>query len=220
LAPHSLLLAQSAAHHHAKEHHEMGTLSNVKHERFAQERAAGRTITESWRIASGTRSRYSASVVGLREDVLARIAELRDDQQDVRRRIIDAAAAKLEVSAEAVISELAKLAFANMADYISIGADGEPVLDFASLTRDQAAAIQEITIDEFSEGRGADARRVRRVKFKLANKRTALMALGTHLGIFVSGPTLQLDLVNTAPAPRQPTAAEWEAELNAGEYDE
>lgn len=88
------------------------------------------------------------------------------------------------VSAQRVVLELAKLAFANMADYMRVGRDGDPVTDFSNIDRDQAAALSEITVDDFIEGRGEDARAVRRVKFKLHDKRGALVDLGRHLGLF------------------------------------
>lgn len=93
-------------------------------------------------------------------------------------------AEKLEVTQELVVAELAKLGFANMADYMRAGPDGDPFLDFSALTRDQAAALTEVTVDDFVDGRGEDARAVRRVKFKLADKRAALVDLGRYLGIF------------------------------------
>jgi phage terminase small subunit len=71
-----------------------------------------------------------------------------------------------------------------MADYMRAGPSGDPFLDFSSLTRDQAAALVEVTVDDYVDGRGENARDVRRVKFKLADKRAALVDLGRHLGIF------------------------------------
>src|SRR5882762_11035679 len=71
-----------------------------------------------------------------------------------------------------------------MADYMRVGPDGDPVLDFSKLTRDQAAALTEVTVEDFLDGRGEDARQVRRVKFKLASKLLALELLGKHLGLF------------------------------------
>jgi phage terminase small subunit len=73
------------------------------------------------------------------------------------------------VTADAVVAELAKIGFANMQDYLQ---DGFSLQDIQKLTRDQAAAIQEITID-------GD-----KVRFKLADKRAALVDIGRHLGIF------------------------------------
>lgn len=93
-------------------------------------------------------------------------------------------AARLDVTAERVITEMAKLGFANMADYMRVGPDGDPCLNFAELSRDQAAALVEVTVEDFKDGRGEDARDVRRVKFKLADKLGALEKLGKHLGLF------------------------------------
>lgn len=91
---------------------------------------------------------------------------------------------RYEVTPERVIAELARLGFANMQDYMRIGTDGDPYLDFSALTRDQAAALAEVTVEDFKDGRGEDARDVRRVKFKLYDKRAALVDLGKHLGLF------------------------------------
>ena len=54
----------------------------------------------------------------------------------------------------------------------------------SKLTREQAAAIGEVTVEDFTDGRGEGARDVRRVKFKLADKRGALVDLGRHFGLF------------------------------------
>lgn len=95
-----------------------------------------------------------------------------------------ALAERAKLSADKVIAELAKIGFANMADYMKATPEGDPYLDFASLTRDQAAALQEVTVDRYIEGHGEDAREVKRVRFKLGDKRAALTDLGRHFGIF------------------------------------
>lgn len=94
-------------------------------------------------------------------------------------------AAKIELTADMVLDELRKLGFSNMRDYMGGIVDGDPYLDFSKLTRDQAAALQEVTVEDFVDGRGEDARDVRRVKFRLADKRAALVDLGRHLGMFI-----------------------------------
>lgn len=93
--------------------------------------------------------------------------------------------ARHNVTLDRIVGELAKIGFANMADYMRATAGGDPYLDFASLSRDQAAALAEVTVEDFCDGRGEDARDVRRVKFKLWDKRAALVDLGKHLGMFV-----------------------------------
>jgi phage terminase small subunit len=68
---------------------------------------------------------------------------------------------------------------------LKVGPTGDPVLDFSALTRDQAAALVEVVVEDFVNGRGEDARDVRRVKFKLADKKGALADMGRHLGMFI-----------------------------------
>jgi phage terminase small subunit len=93
-------------------------------------------------------------------------------------------AERTEVTADLVVGELRKIAFANMADYMKSTPEGDPYLDFSSLTRDQTAALAEVSVEDFVDGRGKGARAVKRVKFKLHDKRAALVDLGRHLGLF------------------------------------
>ena len=87
---------------------------------------------------------------------------------------MDRRAERTGITAERLLRELALIGFANMGDYLGMGADGQPCLDLSDLTRDQAAAIREIRIDETGKGR--------RVRLKLSDKLTALMTMGRHLG--------------------------------------
>ena len=91
---------------------------------------------------------------------------------------------RTEITQDAVLRELAKIGFSNMLDYVSVTDGGDLVPDFSALTRDQAAAIGEVTIEEYTEGRGDDAQNVKRTKFKLSDKRAALVDMGRHLGMF------------------------------------
>ena len=94
-------------------------------------------------------------------------------------------AIKLDLSAEKVLSELAKMGFANLSDYIRTTKEGDAYIDLSELTREQVAAIQEITVDEYVEGRGKDSREVKRVRLKLADKNRSLELLGRYLKLFV-----------------------------------
>ena len=97
------------------------------------------------------------------------------------------------ITADRVVAELAKIGFSNMADYMKATPAGDPYLDFSRLTRDQAAALQEVTVEDYVNGRGEHARDVKRVRFKLADKQAALVSLGRHLGIFDDKVTLTLE---------------------------
>jgi phage terminase small subunit len=91
----------------------------------------------------------------------------------------------LDISSERVLRELALLGFANMMDYMTVTVDGQAYVDLSNLTRDQAAAIQEIKVDETGGGSGDNKREaVQRTTFRLANKKDALELLGKHLELF------------------------------------
>jgi phage terminase small subunit len=118
---------------------------------------------------------------------------------------------------EAVLAELARMAFANVHDFLATDEEGHA--DLRTLTRDQAAAIEEVVIEfadvrevktggEASNDKG-DARKVKRLRFKLADKRAALVDLARHLGLFAQphAPVFE-------PPPR--TEAEARARVAAG----
>jgi hypothetical protein len=79
----------------------------------------------------------------------------------------------------------------DMLDYLRIGADGEAVLDFSALTRDQAAVIHEVVVDTSAQGK-ADRKRGRRAfpvrRLKLYDQLQAWDKLGRHLGAFKDAP--------------------------------
>jgi hypothetical protein len=72
-----------------------------------------------------------------------------------------------------------------MADYTTIGDDGDVQLDFSGVTRDQMAAVNSIDSEVYVEGRGDEAQTVKRTKFKLSDKRAALMDLARLEGHIV-----------------------------------
>ena len=88
------------------------------------------------------------------------------------------------ISVERVLTEIALMGHANMVDYTRVLPDGTAVVDLSDLTRDQFAAIQEVVVDEYMEGRGEDAREVKKVKVKLADKKGNLELLGRYLKMF------------------------------------
>lgn len=92
---------------------------------------------------------------------------------------------KLDLTADMVLAELKKISFSNMLDYVAIDKDGKRAdLDWSKLTRDQAAAIQEISVDASGGSGDGERRQVLRTRFKLADKRGGLELLGKHFKLF------------------------------------
>lgn len=102
---------------------------------------------------------------------------------EIERRL-SAQAQKLAVTADRVRDELAKIAFGTMGDFVRVQADGSPYFDLSGMTPEQAATLDQITVEEFKDGR-SDKREVRRIKLKLHDKTKALEMLGKHFNMFV-----------------------------------
>ena len=96
---------------------------------------------------------------------------------------------RVEIRADQVLREYGRLAFANLADFVR--PDGST--DLSEVSRDQMAAVPEVTVDELVQGRGEEARQILRVKVKLHDKKGALDSVARHLGMFASD-ALKVDL--------------------------
>lgn len=83
--------------------------------------------------------------------------------------------AALSISADRVLQEYARVAFANIADYLSFGADGLVIRETSDLAPAATAAIAEVTESKTSRG-GT-------VRFKLYDKLAALNALARYLDL-------------------------------------
>lgn len=90
---------------------------------------------------------------------------------------------KLEITAERVLNELAKIGFANIKQYIE---QDFKIKDFQKLSDDQTAVVSqiEVTEKELYNMKGDNYGNEKQVKFKLHDKISALSYLGKHLGIF------------------------------------
>lgn len=153
----------------------MGKKLTAKQQRFVEEYLIDLNATQA-AIRAGYSAKRAAEI-GYQLLQKTTVQEMIQTAQQERSE-------RTQITADQVLQELAKLGFSNMMDYMSVGANGDPYVDLSRLTRDQAAAITEVTVEDFLDGRGEDARDVRRVKFKLADKRAALVDIGRHLAMF------------------------------------
>lgn len=168
----------------------MPVLKNAKHEAVLQAVLVDpkKIGWRAYKKVYPKSSRHAAETAWSR---LLKLAEFAARHAELTGAVTAAAVSDAVMSAREVLEELSKLGRANMLDYMRTDKGGDPVLDFSALTRDQAAALSEVTVEDFMDGRGDDAREVRRVKFKLHDKRAALNDLGRHHKLFNA--TLELD---------------------------
>jgi len=84
---------------------------------------------------------------------------------------------RTEITADRVLQEVARLAYAHMGEFATWTLDAMPLVESEKLNEDQLVAVSEV-----SESR---TRRGRQVKIKLHDKGKALELLMRHLGLLV-----------------------------------
>lgn len=140
-------------------------LKNARYERFCQEYAREPNATKAAKIAP-----YSEKTAYSKGHELLKIVEIKG-----RIAYIQAQTAKrAEKSADDVIRELEKIGFSNLQDYIE---DGNSIKDLSKIPRDKAAAVESVEVTDDKLGG-------KKVKFKLYDKKSALVDLGRRHGIF------------------------------------
>ena len=92
-------------------------------------------------------------------------------------RGIEAAIERYKITEENILSELAKIAFAQSTDVASWGPDGVQIKASSELSEDTRGAIQEVS-ETRSEKTGNS------VKVKMYDKQAALVNLGKAIGMF------------------------------------
>jgi phage terminase small subunit len=162
-----------------------GPLKNPKHESFVRNIVKGMSQREAY-VAAGYTAKSGDVADAAASRLLADVRvghRLRELQEKVTERAIEKAA----VTKEQVLAELVKIGFANMLDYVRVQeGTGDAYVDLSKMTREQAAAIGEVVVEEYTEGKGESARDVKRVKFKLLDKKGALVDIGRELGMFIN----------------------------------
>lgn len=146
---------------------------NIRQMAFVREYVLRGNAARAYRLAG-----YSPD----NADVHAAILLTRPNIQKAIREARAEIEKEYAVSRDRVIGEVARIAFANKLDCFEVDENGNVVPDFKRLTRDKAAAIQEITVEEYMDGRGDDAERVKRTHVKLYDKQKALADLAKLMG--------------------------------------
>ena len=142
---------------------------NAREQRFCEEYMVdlnARAAAERAGYKPGTARQAGCWVDGdsrrAKPEVMARVDALRDEQSR-----------RTGITADRVLAEYARIAFANIADIT----DGVRLLDDAG--RDDLAAVASVKVKQGSGGTDCDVR--------MYDKLKALDMLGRHLGMFVDG---------------------------------
>jgi phage terminase small subunit len=146
----------------------MRRLKNPRHERFCHEYLKDLNATAAYLRTYPRAKQQTAENNGPRllgnAWVSDRVAQLQQERAE-----------RTAVTADQVITELARIGFSDLREFVTWGPRGVILTDSDTLTEDQARCVAEV-----SETVG-DKSRTRR--FKLHDKVTALIKLGQHLGI-------------------------------------
>src|SRR5271163_4745321 len=166
------------------------SLRNPRYERFAQGLAEGKPAYQAYTDAgfakAGAAQSASRLLKSQRAGIRERVAKIIQEREQIHAEGTKLAIERSGITKERVAVELGRIGFANMLDYMRIvPATGDPRLDWSGLTREQASALTEVTVDDYIDGRGENARDVRKVKFKLGDKRAALMDIAKLFGWIV-----------------------------------
>jgi phage terminase small subunit len=153
-------------------------LKSLMQEMFVSKLLQGMNHSEAYRQSGyrGKRPDSQAHQLMRNSGVQARLAYRRAELAE-----------KMGISEERVVGELAKIAFANMQDFVATDADGEFYFkDWGNLSRDQLAAVEsvKVTTTTTRNKKGDTEYLTRNVTFKLHNKPQTLEQLGRHLGLF------------------------------------
>ena len=104
--------------------------------------------------------------------------------QELFRKELSVHLGDVDTLADRILLELQREAFVRLPDMMEIQEDGTAIFDFNLMTPDLAAAIGEYSVDTYIEGRGKDAREVKKCRIKLNNKRQAQDMLMKYLGMY------------------------------------
>jgi hypothetical protein len=166
----------------------MPALEDPQHERACELRASGSTQVDAYALAfeqSEESGANNSSRFFRQPHIKARVAEIK-----ARRTILaDLNEAWVLVNLKAIAKNAKTIGDANLDDFFTRRNGRRGGIDLSDVSRAKMAVLEEVTIEEYVEGRGEDSERIKRTKLKLRSTteaRAALELLGKHLGMWPS----------------------------------
>ena len=177
----------------------MPALRNAKHERFAQNVSNGMDGGKAY-IEAGYESNANAAAVSANRllknpQVAARIRELLERRQQIEIKATEKAVNKLAIDKERILSELAKIGFADIRKAVKWrghlikeedNPDGGDVLVIKNTYSNNVSLVSSDELDDETAGAIAEVSQTPTggLKIRLHDKRAALVDMGKHLGLF------------------------------------
>lgn len=167
----------------------MPVLDDPIQEKACELRATGSTQVDAYALAfdqpedSGANN---SSRFFRQPHIKARVTEIKT------RRVLlaDLNDAWVLVQLKAIAKNARAIGDANLDDFFAKTDDGRRLgIDLSDVSRAKMAVLEEVTVEEYLEGKGETAERVKRTKVKLRSSneaRAALELIGKHLGMWPS----------------------------------
>jgi hypothetical protein len=165
----------------------MAELDDPQHEQACELRASGASQLDAYAQAFGQSPDSGAnnsSRFFRQPRIKARVTEIK-----ARRTLLaDLNEAWVLVNLKAIAKNAQTIGNANLDDYFERDVDGKRIgIDLRDVPRSKMAALDEVIIEEYVEGKGESAERIKRTKIKLRSSneaRAALELIGKHLGMW------------------------------------
>ena len=164
----------------------MAALANAKHELFAQEIANGVSAHEAYVKVGFTKNDGNARRLRAKEAIVKRVEALLSEREYIHAKAIEKAIEDTGISIGRVLTELAKIGFADIRKAVKWG-DGVAVFDEAGNVQisNGVALIGSDHVDDATAGAIAEVSQTKDgLKLKMHDKRGALVDIGRHLGMF------------------------------------
>lgn len=148
----------------------------------------------AYKLAGFVENKSGARAVDLKPEVMTRVSELIDQRYRIDKESTVQALERACVTKYDIVMELKAIGFARMNHFTSLDGSGEPFLDLTKLEENPEywAAVKEVVVEEYVEGKGDDARDVKRTRISLHDKQTSLKTLGSMHGMIETGSKVQV----------------------------
>jgi phage terminase small subunit len=164
------------------------------------------------------RAGYCLERPDLASDMGRKLAQYEDVQQWIAEWKIEVAE-RYKLDEARIKEELTRLAYTNMSHFVRVTENGDVVTDFSEVDENHLAAVQEITVETYTERFVAEDgevehEEVKKVKFKLHPKTGTLELLGKHFRMFadrqqheftnpdgspIAPPSLKIEFIKSKP---------------------